>query len=251
MIEFFLPALLMNAAPEPCKLPESMPAQSERVAGEGEPGWCLKGVDPLAVAGPDLVPLRQWLVTDDAVDSVQLVQWRRNGADPMPGDWRETFKVAATATSPGEFSEVLVQRAGDNLIVVTVNPAWRVGNAVCFGEGGPMSGYLPAGVEASEADRDAIERMTAPRQAESPPAPDSMATVDNYDVLETLTGGGGSSLNPSNMMCTLLTLDGDVYRPRFHGPGGRPMFDYEDYYDEMHWRPMAPGDIARHMRVSR
>lgn len=237
MIAFLLPALLMSAAPEPCKLPESMPEPSELVAGEGEDDWCLKGADPFAIAGPDLKPLRQLLVVDEGLDTVQLVQWRRDGADPVPGDWREMFRVAATLTSPGEFSEVLVQRAGDNLIVVTVNPAWRVGNAVCFGEGGPMTGYLPAGVSPTEEDRYAIERMTAPRQPVSTPAPDIAATA-------------GSTLDPSNIMCTLLTAEGDIYRPRFLGPGGRPMFDEERYAD-MRWRSVAPGDYARHLRFNR
>lgn len=216
MIGFLLSALMGSAAPGPCTLPESMPVPNEAMAGEGDADWCLDGADPFAVAGPDLQPRRQLVWEDRGIDLVSITRWRR-GRDAPPEGWERVLSRSAKAVGSGGFHEILFQKLGDNLIVVTANPAWRIGNAVCVGDGGASAGYLPAGVRATAADQAAMDGMMR----------------DDVDT--------------GNIMCVLLTADGDSWRASFRGPQGRPLYEIDDYYSGTRMRVTAPGDVERYL----
>ncbi|MCW3845753.1 hypothetical protein OF829_00770 [Sphingomonas sp. LB-2] len=218
MFATVLSALL--AAPAICPVPESMPALSEAMAGEGDADWCLDGADPFAIAGPDGTP-RQ-LVWRDETGRVSITQWRRGGPDAMPEDWERVATRRPKAVQQGPFHEVLIQKLGDNVIVVTVNPAWRIGNAVCAGEGGASAAYLPAGIDPTAADRGVIDGLF-----------------------------GFDDIDPGNVMCTLLHPDGDGWRPRLRGPQGRPLPEIDDYYAGTEIRVTPRGDYARNLGLSR
>ena len=223
MIFPMLSALLLAATPMPCTVPESMPAPSEMMAGEGDADWCLAGDDIFALAGPDAVPARQVASFNPDTDLAQIVQWRRGPPDPPPTTWIRQSSFPGLGVPQGAFDEILIQRLADHVIAVTVNPAWRVGNALCTGEGGPTTLYLPEGIEPSDADRALIERM-------------------DEDL---------GRHEPGNILCTLFTRDGDGYAMRFRGPQGRPLPEIDDYYSSMRAHVAPPGDFDRHLRLSR
>ena len=217
-------ALLASAVSGPCAIPESMPPPSEMMAGEGDEDWCLAGADPFAVAGPDMVPPRQLVWQRDVIEHTVITQWRRGPADAPPTGWTRVFTRPAKVTlAPGALREVLIQRLGDNLIVVTANPAWRIGNAICSGEGGESIGYLPAGIEPSDADRAGIADMSA----------------------------GLNPMDPGNILCVLMAPDGEGWRGSFRGPQGRPLPEIDDVYADMLMRLTPPGDFEQHLRFNR
>lgn len=221
MIGFLLSALLASTVPGPCTVPESMPALSEATAGEGDADWCVSGADPFAAAGPDLQPARQLLVTDSD-GKTTVIQWRRQITIELPSGWRKVQVARPTTASNTDFHEVLFQRLADTLIVVTINPAWRVGNAVCVGEGGIQIAFQRDGKTLTERDRELVAAMAS----------------------------GASDLDPGNVMCTQLARDGDTYRATFHGAGGRPLPEVDDYYAGTTFRPVPLGDYERLLGVS-
>lgn len=224
MTIFSLAAMLASAVSEPCALPESMPQPSAMMAGEGDADWCLDGADPFVAAGPDLKPFRQLVWEREEPWHTVVTQWRRIAPDAPPAHWRKVFtRPAKVVLETGGLTEVLFQRLGDNLIVVTVNPAWRIGNAVCVGEGGESTGYLPEGVAPTEADQAGIEQMT----------------------------GWESDMDPGNVMCVQLHPEGDVFTGSFRGPQGRPLPEIDDAYAATRLRAVAPGDIERWLAFNR
>ncbi|MEZ0242713.1 MAG: hypothetical protein ACAH11_05020 [Sphingomonas sp.] len=225
MIVMFLSAALTAASPIPCPIPESLPAPIESLAGAGDPDWCMKGEDVFSQAGPNAHPMRQIALGDLTTDVFQVLQWRSGAPTPVPADWRQVFEAPGRVGTggPGMFEERLIQRFGDNLITITPNRAWRIGNAVCAAEGGPIIAYLPRGIAPTEGDQQWIDALPGTR----------------------------SSLEPDAVMCMLLTRDVDGYRMNFRGPQGRPLYDVDDFYQNSRARIVAPGDFERYLGINR
>jgi hypothetical protein len=252
MIGFLAVALFASAAPGRCTVPESMPKLNEAMVGEGETDWCMMGADPFAVAGPDLDPLRQVVIRDPETRRVQIVQWRRSAHDLLPASWERVFARPAVSAPRGEFAEVLIQVAGDTLIIVTTNPAWRIGNAVCAGEGGTSAGYLPTGRRATVADRGAITRLTARPDDGEPSLAISTGQGRELNPDEIEQGAAvARPINSGNIMCTLLVGDGEGYRLSFYGPQGKPLADVDDFYRQARARIVASGDYEVRLGVNR
>jgi len=113
------------------------------------------------------------------------------------------------------------------------------------GEGGPMTGYVPAGAELNETDRQVIRQLTAPETVKA------KEEVTGADYAASVEVESVSGLDPANIMCTLLTLDGDTYRSTYRGPGGRPLPEIDDYYAEARWHRLAPDEFAEALPLSR
>lgn len=226
MIGFFLSAAMLSAAPEPCAVPESMPAPSEQFEGAGDADWCLAGADIFSLAGPDARPLQQVSIEMPIAgqsDSVfQITQWRR-GAPEVPAGWRAIQSDPGLEVAQTAFHEILYQRFGGHMIVVTINPAWRIGNAICTGEGGPSTAYLPAGVT---------------------PTQDDHAVLAGFE-------DAWQQRDMGNIMCTLMTRDADGYTMRFRGPQGRPLPEIDGFYAEARVRLTPTGNIEALLGVSR
>jgi hypothetical protein len=223
MIVMFLSAALTAASPIPCPIPESLPPPIESMEGAGDPDWCIGGEDVFAQAGPDAKPARQLAVADRELGLYQVLQWRTGPPTPIPVNWEAVYTAPGRGGARGMFEERLFQRFGDNLITVTPNRAWRIGNAVCSAEGGPIAAYLPQGVEPSAGDREWIEKL-----------PDTRGDLD-----------------PDAVMCMLLTREADGFRMTFHGPQGRPLYEITDFYQHSRARIVAPGDFERYLGISR
>lgn len=221
MIVTLMSAALATSSLIPCPVPESLPPPIESMEGAGDADWCLGGEDVFAQAGPDASPARQIAVGDREMGLFQVLQWRRGRPTQVPADWQQVFEAPGRGGEPGMFEERLIQRFGDNLITITPNRAWRIGNAICAAEGGPITAYLPKGVEPTHGDNEWIDALPSTRM----------------------------DLDPNAVMCMLLIRDVDGYRMQFRGPQGRPLYEIDDFYQNARAKIVPPGDYERWLGV--
>lgn len=187
-----------------------------------EPGWCGEGVDLAGRVAPDAPEPGQMVIDVPATGKTFVLLYRHGAFVPPPG-WREMGRFPETAPPNGDFTEMMIQFYETKLVLVTSNPAWRVGNAICSTETGPMMVYLADAETASEDE--------------------AAARAFVRDLAR--------SERVSSTLCTTALPAGDGYRLRFHDTRGRPGTDMEEAYADARMRFVPRGDFDAYRRVIR
>lgn len=193
------------------------PAASSYTVGKAEPGWCLTGVDLSAAAGPDAATPVQIIAFQD--DGTRTADRLQRGAFVAPANWRRMGGFAGSAPPNGDFFDVLFQFRGKRVIAVSTNSAWRVGNAICVTESGPVSIYLVGGA-----------------------APDA---VDSAAIGQELNGHPRAG-KPATICFNAIPLAHGGYRFHFHAVTGGVATEVNDFYRSVRIVLAPIGDIERY-----
>jgi hypothetical protein len=199
----------------------AVPVDSPRLpVGQVEPRWCEQGVDLFALAGPDVNPPQQVVMRDEGggyLDRYQHEPWT------PPAGWRLLGSRAGSAPPHGEFYNVQVQFEGKRLVLITQNPAWRIGKAICITESGPTAVYLVAEGRPTGADLAAMHRLIGEPQRQP----------------------------PATLCVTAFARKGGDYTVRFHNTSGRSADSLNEIYAGTSMRIVPRGPIEAYRPVTR
>jgi hypothetical protein len=184
--------------------------------GKVEPGWCMAGVDLFARVGPDARAPMQLLVGFPAGRSVERLQ---TGLFAAPAHWQKMGMVARNALANGALADILFQFHGKRVVTVTRNPAWRVGNAVCVTESGPIDVYLVGKAPPDAEDREMIDQQV---------------------------NGAWRKAVPSTICYNAIPASDGHYRLRFHNVRGAVADDVNEAYADSPAKFLPARDIERY-----
>ena len=226
MIAMLLAAALMGALPDDgCRATDPAglipPDSPSFPVAEAEPGWCLQGIDLAGQVGTALRPRMMMAVSGENSSYLLFYQTRDYRA---PLDWIKVGDtIPAAAPLNGDFNEVMIQFFGRTLVVVTVNPAWRVGNAICSSEVGPITVYLG---DRREGRLDDI--------------------VPGMRMSKAFAANQGRSRATT---CTTAFAADGAYRLRFHDTRGHAGRSLDAAYESMRMRLVRPGNFEAYRPV--
>jgi len=193
--------LALLAADCPATDPEGRipPDAPQLPVGAVEPEWCTTGIDLIGRLGLGDQAEREIAVTLPGGQGYAM-RFQR-GAFVPPAGWRVIDTLPGKAPAQGGFSEILVDRRSDRVMIVTTNPAWQVGNAICLAEGGTDIAYLVVPGEPTDADLAQVKSDLTERKYRQP------ATV-----------------------CLNAWEEGPGYRFTFHDSRGRTAREMDEAY---------------------
>lgn len=181
-------------------------------SGKVEPGWCMAGIDLPGFAGPD-APVPMEIVTHYTETSVSVERLQREPFAPPP-TWQRMGQAPLAGPAFGDFTDMLVQFHGKRVVMVTANPAWRVGKAICTIELGPTTVYLVGSAEPDAEDKEAIESELSEAMRRPPPS----------------------------TVCFGAVAAADGYRYRFHSPSGAAADEVDKSYADTLIEIVPAGD---------